>query len=295
MGSHISHLKLTLYFFFATPLLGHVIEEERNSYLDEIFTPNLIQNSYKLITKPEFSFWKAYGNLKLNKTLPISLANTPFCYRPFITGTNHLNQATQVESTFPDQLVMHTEEIGFIHDSETSESNNLNNYSPFFCKIDVSNESEKIRHTHPGSILENLTSVSLIPDFRFKNQIFSWKNTDSLEKIKEEDALIPTLLLDAILQSNFDLFFLQKKSPDQEEFSIFLDTIHGSAEAQISKAQPNSFSDIATYLLIGGFFCMLISRYFKMANQEAFESRNVRGKNVLNERKKRRKLQNSLS
>jgi hypothetical protein len=91
--------------------------------------------------------------------------------------------------------------------------------------------------------------------------------------------------LDAILQSNFELFFLQKRSPEQEEYSIFLDTIHSSTENQISKALPTSFSDLATYLIIGAIICMFISKHSKIANQEAFESRNIRNKNV-NERKK---------
>ena len=270
------------------------MEEEKNFYLDEISTRNFIPNGYEFIRKSEFSFWETYGNFHLNKTNQISLPSTPFRYRPFINGMTNLNQTTNIESTPRDQLAMHQGEIGFIHDFQTSESNNFNNYPPFICDLPVSNESKKISTVQPSSILENLTSVSLIPDFRFKNNIFSWENSDSLKKIKEEDALIPTLLLDAILQSNFELFFLQKRSPEQEEYSIFLDTIHSSSENRISKALPTSFSDLATYLMIGAFFCMLISKHSKIASQEAFEARNIRGKNV-HEQKKRKKLYSELS
>lgn len=294
MGSHIFLFKLTLCFFFTAPLLGHLMEEEKNFYLDEISTRNFIPNGYEFIRESEFSFWETYGNFHLNKTNQISLPSTPFCYRPFINGMTNLNQTTNIESTPRDQLAMHQGEIGFIHDFQTSESNNFNNYPPFICDLPVSNESKKISTVQPSSILENLTSVSLIPDFRFKNNIFSWENSDSLKKIKEEDALIPTLLLDAILQSNFELFFLQKRSPEQEEYSIFLDTIHSSSENRISKALPTSFSDLATYLMIGAFFCMLISKHSKIASQEAFEARNIRGKNV-HEQKKRKKLYSELS
>ena len=285
MGPHIFLFKLTLCFFFTIPLLGHLIEEEKSLYLDEIFNQNFMPDGYEFIRKSEFSFWEKYGNIHLNKTIQVSLPRTPFCYRPFINGMPNFNQTTNIESTPLVQFARHKKKIGFIHDFQTSESNDFNNYPPFICDIPISNESKKISANHPSSILGNLPSVSLIPNFRFKNNIFSWENSDSLKKIKEEDALIPTVLLDAILQSNFELFFLQKRSPEQEEYSIFLDTIHSSTENQISKALPTSFSDLATYLIIGAIICMFISKYSKIANQEAFESRNIRNKNV-NERKK---------
>ena len=116
MGPHIFLFKLTLCFFFTIPLLGHLIEEEKSLYLDEIFNQNFMPDGYEFIRKSEFSFWEKYGNIHLNKTIQVSLPRTPFCYRPFINGMPNFNQTTNIESTPLVQFAMHKEKIGFIHD-----------------------------------------------------------------------------------------------------------------------------------------------------------------------------------
>ena len=73
--------------------------------------------------------------------------------------------------------------------------------------------------------------------------------------------MIPYSLLDAIKKNNFELFFQQKEIADDELHAVYLEALHKSIQPQLSKASPISFSDFATFLLIGGLVCLFVSKY----------------------------------
>ena len=107
--------------------------------------------------------------------------------------------------------------------------------------------------------------------YRFTDSIFSWGDCDSLAKIKEKDALIPTALLDAILRSNYELFFLQKQVSDEELHAIYLNILHGSPGQHIAKTSSSNFGDFTFYLLAFVVVCLFIQRYLAQSQNSMGE------------------------
>jgi hypothetical protein len=130
-----------------------------------------------------------------------------------------------------------------------------------------------------NSPTKNLAQLSLgTPTFsysyRFTDTVFSWENHHSLTHIREEDALIPTALLDAILRSNFELFFLQKQVSDEELHAVYLNILHGSPDHTLTKAAASNFSDLTNLFLLLGVFCFFIQKYLRspQANLSTLET-----------------------
>jgi hypothetical protein len=130
-----------------------------------------------------------------------------------------------------------------------------------------------------NSPTKNLAQLSLgTPTFsysyRFTDTVFSWENHHSLTHIREEDALIPTALLDAILRSNFELFFLQKQITDEELHAVYLNILHGSPDHTLTKAAASNFSDLTNLFLLLGVFCFFIQKYLRspQANPSTLET-----------------------
>jgi hypothetical protein len=130
-----------------------------------------------------------------------------------------------------------------------------------------------------NSPTKNLAQLSLgTPTFsysyRFTDTVFSWENHHSLTHIREEDALIPTALLDAILRSNFELFFLQKQVSDEELHAVYLNILHGSPDHTLTKAAASNFSDLTNLFLLLGVFCFFIQKYLRspQANPSTLET-----------------------
>ena len=87
--------------------------------------------------------------------------------------------------------------------------------------------------------------------------------------------MIPYSLLDAIKKNNFELFFQQKEIADDELHAVYLETLHQSLQPQISKASPMSFTDLATYFLVGGVICLFISKYSNNQNTSLVENQKI--------------------
>ena len=130
-----------------------------------------------------------------------------------------------------------------------------------------------------NSPTKNLAQLSLgTPTFsysyRFTDTVFSWENHHSLTHIREEDALIPTALLDALLRSPFELFFLQKQVSDEELHAVYLNILHGSPDHTLTKAAASNFSDLTNLFLLLGVFCFFIQKYLRspQANLSTLET-----------------------
>ena len=124
---------------------------------------------------------------------------------------------------------------------------------------------------------QNLALNNFTSSFRFKDYIFSWTEFESLQDFEEENSLIPYSLLDAIKKNNFELFFQQKEIADDELHAVYLEALHKSLQPQLSKASPISFSDFATFLLIGGLVCLFVSKYSNDGIESLRETTKIKG------------------
>ena len=120
----------------------------------------------------------------------------------------------------------------------------------------------------------SMGTVTFNYSYRFTDTVFSWENHHSVTNIREEDALIPTALLDAILRSNFKLFFLQKQISDEELHAVYLNTLHGSPDHTLAKAAAWNFSDLTNLFLLFCVFCVFIQKYIRspQANLSTLET-----------------------
>jgi len=138
---------------------------------------------------------------------------------------------------------------------------------------------------------QNLSLNNFTSSFRFKDYIFSWTEFESLQIFEEENSLIPYNLLDAIKKNNFELFFQQKELADDELHAVYLEALHNSIQPHLSKASAMSFSDLATYLLIGGLVFLFVSKY----SNDGFEDQRATKKVHRNYLSKHYKAQNNYN
>tara|TARA_B110000003_G_scaffold276326_1_gene322212 strand:- start:3897 stop:4826 length:930 start_codon:yes stop_codon:yes gene_type:complete len=124
---------------------------------------------------------------------------------------------------------------------------------------------------------QNLSLNNFTSSFRFKDYIFSWTEFESLQIFEEENSLIPYNLLDAIKKNNFELFFQQKEIADDELHAVYLEALHNSIQPHLSKASAMSFSDLATYLLIGGLVFLFVSKYSNDGVEGLRETTKIKG------------------
>jgi hypothetical protein len=105
--------------------------------------------------------------------------------------------------------------------------------------------------------------------------------------------LIPYSLLKAIQKNNFELFFQQKEMPDDELHAVYLEALHKSFESQISKASSVNFSELATYILVGGIICLFVTRYSNVHERELIERNKVKQGNNLTKHMRSKKIRKS--
>lgn len=182
----------------------------------------------------------------------------PFAYLPLLRRDAILSQYFQWGLQTPHPVDKHEESTyDVIVNCTRFESYSANNSRTVYP------DAEQVK-----SHIENFTQTKWgIPQFsysyRFTDTVFSWENHHSLTNIREEDALIPTELLDAIIRSNFELFFLQKQISDEELHATYLNILHGSPDYTIAKASTSNFSDWTTLLLLFSVFCVFIQKHLR--------------------------------
>ena len=189
-----------------------------------------------------------------------------FSYRPFLSVISNsplTNQISHLKN--PNISSLAEKNLRFFKNNP-----DYTKYWKFtFCE-EINNLSqillEKGRHI-------SLSDVT--PSFRFNEYIFSWTDFESLKDEEEQNSLFPYSLLDAIKKNNFEIFFQQKEIPDDELHAVYLETLHQSLQPQISKASPMSFTDLATYFLIGGVICLFISKYSNIQNTSLVENKKI--------------------
>jgi hypothetical protein len=175
------------------------------------------------------------------------------------------------------QTYLHTSYLIDKHEDNTD--NGIFNCTEIEVYSTVYPENVYSSTEHVNSLTKNSEQLSMgTPTFsypyRFTDTVFSWENHHSLIHIREEDALIPTALLDAILRSNFELFFLQKQITDEELHAVYLNILHGSPDHTLAKAAASNFSDLTNLFLLFGVFCFFIQKYLRspQANLSTLET-----------------------
>ena len=193
----------------------------------------------------------------------------PFAYLPFLRRDTFLSPHFQrdLHPSYPIDKHEENTDKGIVN------CTGIESYSTVSPR-NVYSSAEQV-----NSPTKNLAQLSLgTPTFsysyRFTDTVFSWENHHSLTNIREEDALIPTALLDAILRSNFELFFLQKQISDEELHAVYLNILHGSTDHTLAKAAASNFSDLTNLFLLFGVFCFFIQKYLRssQANLSTLET-----------------------
>jgi hypothetical protein len=187
-----------------------------------------------------------------------SIERYPFAYLPLLRRDAFLSPHFQRDFHTPYPIDKHEENT----DKGIVNCAGIESYSPVSPRNVYSSPEQVNSHT------KNLAQLCLgTPTFsysyRFTDTVFSWENHHSLTHIREEDALIPTALLDAILRSNFELFFLQKQVSDEELHAVYLNILHGSIDHTLAKAAASNFSDLTNLFLLFGVFCFFIHKYLR--------------------------------
>ena len=207
-----------------------------------------------------------YGEKLENVT---GLERYPFAYLPLLRRDAFLSPHFQRDFHTSYPIDKHEENT----DKGIVTCTGIESYSPVSPR-NVYSSPEQM-----NSPTKNLAQLSLgTPTFsysyRFTDTVFSWENHHSLTNIREEDALIPTALLDAILRSNFELFFLQKQISDEELHAVYLNILHGSTDHTLAKAAASNFSDLTNLFLLFGVFCFFIQKYLRssQANLSTLET-----------------------
>ena len=181
----------------------------------------------------------------------------PFAYLPLLRRNAIKSQYLQwdLQATHPiDKLEQSTERIFTCAGIESYSA-----VSP----ITVYSSAEQVK-SHIESFMQPTLVTPKFPySFRFTDTVFSWESHDSLTNIREEDALIPTALLDAILKSNFELFFLQRQISDEELHAVYLNILHGALDHNIAKASTSNFPNLTKLLLVLLLFSFFIQRYLR--------------------------------
>jgi len=251
MGLYISKLTFLLTFQISLFSFNFTEEETYEFKKCECFTTQFNFNQSEL-----HSFYNTeFISSELQNFSEEVFKIESFSYLPFVNGSTNLVSSKHYLQPEKDYDKIYKIIANFSKPSDLSKiSYNLTTDFEFSLSHDSNEFIQKISTPNLLSLIPNL------PEYRFKDTVFSWENFESLKIFQEGDAIIPTSLLDAIAKSNFELFF-QQQLIDEELHSVYLNVIHGPHEPSISQASTVNFSEFASYLLIGGVLCMFISKY----------------------------------
>lgn len=182
----------------------------------------------------------------------------PFAYLPLIRRDEIISQHLQwdIQANHPIEILEQSTDNRIFTCAGIESYSAVSPISVYFSAGQVKSHNESF--TQPTLVTPNYSY-----SYRFKDTVFSWESHHSLTNIREEDALIPTELLDAILRSNFELFFLQKQISDEELHAVYLNILHGSLDHTIAKASTSNFSNLSTLLLVLLVFCFFIKKYLR--------------------------------
>jgi len=256
MGIYIS--KITFLLSFQTSLFSLNLSQEEPYDLKKSEFFHLPTDSFD---SSEFIFNKIDLQYDYNYVFNRSeqaFKKKTFIYLPFVNGTKNWVPNESLEHSITD----YGERSDTIfHFSEQTNLRKTSTQFSFGFKNSLSNDPIEFIKADSSYTLAN--SITRLPDYRFNYSVFSWENFESFKTIKEEDALIPTKLLNAILKSNFELFFQQRQLLDEEQHAVYLNVLHGTPEKSISKANSFNFSEFASYLLV---FSALIAFIFRYSN-----------------------------
>ncbi|MFL2913770.1 MAG: hypothetical protein ACJZ64_03930 [Opitutales bacterium] len=197
------------------------------------------------------------------------LERYPFAYLPLLRRDAFLSPHFQRDLPPSYPIDKHEENT----DKEIVTCTGIESYSPVSSR-NVYSSPEQVNSLTKNSAHLSMGNPSFSYSYRFTDTVFSWENHHSLINIREEDALIPTALLDAILRSNFELFFLQKQISDEELHAVYLNILHGSTDHTLAKAAASNFSDLTNLFLLFGVFCFFIQKYLRssQANLSTLET-----------------------
>lgn len=252
MGLYISKLTFLLSFQISLFSFNHTERETYDFWKSEFFTPEFNFNQIDLQSFDNAEFISS----ELQNFAELVFKKESFSYLPFINGTTKL-----VTSKYylHSEIDYNGKDIITINLSEPSDLSKASSNLATDFTFSLSHESNEFIQRVSAQTL--LSLIPILPEYRFNDSVFSWENFESLKIIQEADALIPPNLLDAIVKSNFEIFFQQKQLFDEELLAIYLNVIHGNPETSISTASTPNFSSVASYLVIGGVLCMFISKY----------------------------------
>ncbi|MDG1326416.1 MAG: hypothetical protein P8P49_11665 [Opitutales bacterium] len=178
-----------------------------------------------------------------------------FAYLPFVNGVRNISRIKIIRDPVTEEIQPHHP---LFTKKEKSGKRFVSMWQPKEVFPIKSQESPRTISTLPGI---NFSFEQ--PANRFNQSVFSWENSNCLKEIKGKEYLIPNALLDAIVKSNFELFFQQTKIVDEELHAIYLKVLHTIPQHNVARATSLSISNISTYLIIGGLICLFISRFTK--------------------------------
>ena len=254
MGLYISKLTFLLSFQISLFSFNHTERETYDFSKSEFFTTQFNFNQIDL-----HSFYNAeFISSELQNFAELVFKKESFSYLPFVNGSTNLVSSKyfiQPEADYDERSDT------IFHFSEPTNLRKTSTQFSFGFKNSLSNDPIEFIKADSSYTLAN--STTRLPDYRFNYSVFSWENFESFKTIKEEGALIPTKLLNAILKSNFELFFQQRQLLDEEQHAVYLNVLHGTPEKSISKANSFNFSEFASYLLV---FSALIAFIFRYSN-----------------------------
>jgi len=261
MGTYFFNLFLILAFKMAVLSVcnGKTHNVSATLFSDELInTPTIeeFRNRFEfdklnLFLSDRLSLWDDLGFAEFNSP------KDGFAYLPFANGVRNINRIKKACFPITEEMQLH---------------------NPLFTRKDKRGkalvsiwQSEKLLPIQSQE-KETPQTISMLPDInlgferpanRFTHSVFSWENSNSLKEIKEEEYLIPNALLDAIVKSNFELFFQQTKIVDEELHAIYLKVLHTIPQHNVVRATSLSMSNLTTYLLISGLIWIFINRYTK--------------------------------
>ena len=261
MGTYFFHLFLVLVFQMA--VLSFCIGRSQNVsatlFSDELINTPTIEEFRDL-----FEFDKL--NLFLSDRPPLwdelgfAEFNSPkvgFAYLPFANGVRNISRIKLSCLPITEEMQIHNPL------STRKDERGKGLVSMWQSEKVLPIQSQENEAPPKISILPGINLSFERPANRFTHSVFSWENSNCLKEIKEEEYLIPNALLDAIVKSNFELFFQQTKIVDEELHAIYLKVLHTIPQHNVVRATSLSMSNLSSYLLIGGLICIFINRYSK--------------------------------
>lgn len=261
MGTYFFNLFLILTFQI---VVFSVCNGRTHNVVATLFSDELINTPTSEEFRNRFEFDKLNlflsDRLSLWSNLGFADFNSPkdgFAYLPFANGVRNISRIKIVHPPI-------TEEMKFHHSLSTRKDKPGKWLVSMWQSEEVLPiQSEEKDAPHIISILPGINLSFEQPANRFNHSVFSWVNSKCLKEIKDEEYLIPNALLDAIVKSNFELFFQQSKIVDEELHAIYLKVLHTIPRHNVVRATSLSMTNLSTYLLIGGLICIFINRYTK--------------------------------